>query len=74
MPETTIATYAAAWRETDPVERLALLMRCWAPAGTDTDPPAREPEGDVLEGMDHAAVGDDGPIRRTVGFFGPLSA
>jgi hypothetical protein len=34
----TIATYMAAWNERDETKRTKLLDRCWADAGTYTDP------------------------------------
>jgi SnoaL-like domain len=34
----TVDTYIAAWRETDPDKRRALLEKCWAESGTYVDP------------------------------------
>lgn len=34
----TVETYMAAWNETDPAKRRALIDKCWADSGTYTDP------------------------------------
>jgi SnoaL-like domain len=57
LPRVTVATgasaveaYAAAWRESDPAARLALLKRCWAEDGVYCDPRRRaEGRGGLAE-------------------------
>ncbi len=52
MPELadTIDTYLAAWNETDPARRAALIERVWAPDGVLCDPP--------MAGRGHREIGE----------------
>jgi hypothetical protein len=54
MSEWLVATYAAAWHETDARARRALIEQCWAPAGTYTDPTATVTGREAL--CDHIAA------------------
>lgn len=48
MSASLVATYAAAWVETDPEARARLLDECWATDGVYVDPTARAEGRDAL--------------------------
>src|SRR5687768_5998772 len=47
---TTVDTYLAAWNETDPARRAALVERAWVPEGTYEDP--------MLEATGHGGISE----------------
>jgi hypothetical protein len=57
----TVATYIAAWNETDAAKRRVLIDQCWADSGTYTDPMAdvagRDALNTLIEGFQAQMAG-----------------